>query len=62
MTYISSPQNSSIKELIKLLDKSRNRRKEGQFVIEGQREISLALKAKYNIHTLYDGPPSYTGA
>ena len=53
MTYISSPQNSSIKELIKLLDKSRNRRKEGQFVIEGQREISLALKAKYNIHTLY---------
>ncbi len=40
---ISSVQNSLIKQFIQLSEKSRERKKQGLFIIEGQREISLAL-------------------
>jgi len=49
---ISSTQNPLIKQLFKLQEKSRERRKTNQFVIEGLREISLALKSQYNIESL----------
>ena len=49
---ISSVNNTFIKELIKLKEKSRERRKKGLFLIEGLRELSLAIKGNYNIKTV----------
>jgi TrmH family RNA methyltransferase len=46
---ISSTHNSFIKELIQLKDKSRIRRKKSLFLIEGLRELSIALKGDYQI-------------
>ena len=53
---ISSSQNPAIKRLLQLQEKSRLRRKENLFVIEGRREISLALKAKFRIREVYFCP------
>ncbi|MEN8137908.1 MAG: RNA methyltransferase [Bacteroidota bacterium] len=52
MKEISSTQNSLIKELIQLKDKSRLRKKKGLFLIEGVRELSLALKGTYEIEKI----------
>ena len=49
---ISSLQNSLIKQVLLLQEKSRERKKTGLFVIEGQREIELAIKGGYTIKTL----------
>lgn len=46
---ISSLQNPYIKSLVQLKDKSRERKKTGLFLIEGEREISLALKGNYTL-------------
>ena len=51
---ITSTQNSYIKELLQLIEKSRIRRKTQKFVIEGFREISLALKGHYIIETILE--------
>ncbi len=53
---ISSLQNKEIKWLLQLQEKSRIRRKEGLFILEGQREIKLALKGKYKPLHLYFMP------
>ncbi|WP_391595045.1 TrmH family RNA methyltransferase [Winogradskyella sp.] len=49
---MNSLQNPLIKQLGHLKDKSRNRKKSGQFLIEGKRELSLAIKGGYKIETL----------
>ncbi|RIA09227.1 TrmH family RNA methyltransferase [Flavobacteriaceae bacterium MAR_2010_72] len=49
---ISSTQNTYIKQLVQLKDKSRERRKRGRFLIEGLREIRLALKGGYVLESL----------
>ncbi|WP_395439023.1 TrmH family RNA methyltransferase [Gaetbulibacter aquiaggeris] len=49
---IFSLQNPFIKQLVQLKDKSRERKKTGLFLIEGQRELSLALKGHYAIETI----------
>ena len=49
---ISSVQNPLIKHLIQIKEKSRERKKTGLFLIEGLREISLALKGDYHIDTI----------
>ncbi len=49
---ITSSQNKYIKELIQLKEKSRLRKKTATFLIEGLREIELALKGNYTIKTL----------
>ena len=49
---ISSVQNPYIKELFLLKEKSRIRKKTQTFLIEGLREISLAIKGGYTINTL----------
>ena len=46
---ISSTQNSFIKELIQLKDKSRVRKKKSLFLIEGLRELNIAQKGNYKI-------------
>lgn len=52
MKEITSIHNSYIKDLLKLQDKSRERKKTGLFIIEGKREISLAITAKYTFDTV----------
>ena len=49
MKQITSTQNAFIKNLFQLKEKSRSRRKSGLFLIEGAREIDLALKGKYQL-------------
>ena len=49
---ISSLQNPSVKRLLQLQEKSRIRKKEGCFTVEGNREISLAIKAGFIISEL----------
>lgn len=61
MKQISSTANSRIKEIIKL-QSSRERRKTGQIIIEGSREIELALKAGFNILEIYYCPDIYQGS
>lgn len=51
--HISSIQNPLIKQLLLLQEKSRERRKTGLFVVEGEREISLAVKAGYELVSLF---------
>jgi len=51
-TIISSLQNPLLKQVLLLQDKSRERKKTGLFVIEGQREIELALKGGYVLKTI----------
>jgi TrmH family RNA methyltransferase len=52
LKQISSIHNSFIKELFQLKEKSRARKKTGRFLIEGKREISLAISGKYEIESL----------
>lgn len=49
---ISSLQNPLIKKIGVLQDKSRERKKSGLFVIEGLRELQLAIKGKYALDTV----------
>ena len=52
MKQITSIQNPLIKSLQLLQDKAKARKTSGTFLIEGQREISLALKGGYEITML----------
>lgn len=52
MKQISSIQNSMIKQLVQLKEKSRARLKSGMFLIEGEREIKLAIEGNYQLETL----------
>ncbi|MCF7561417.1 RNA methyltransferase [Sabulilitoribacter multivorans] len=56
MKNITSTQNAYIKQLVQLKDKSRERKKSGLFLIEGEREISLALKGGYELETVLFNP------
>jgi len=60
MKSITSPQNPFIKQLVLLKDKSRQRKKTGQFLIEGKRELSLAIKGGYTIETLLFFPDLFS--
>ena len=50
---ISSLQNPLVKKILVLKEKSRERKKEGVFVLEGQRELQLALKGNYQVEQLF---------
>ena len=52
MKKITSLQNTYIKDLLKLQEKSRERKTKKLFLVEGKREISLVLKSNYTIDTL----------
>ncbi len=49
MKQITSVQNPLIKSLVQLQEKAKARRQSGTFLIEGQREIELALKGGYEL-------------
>ncbi len=52
MELISSPQNSKIKNLVKL-QKFSERNEQGVFVLEGWRELVLAISSGYAIDTIF---------
>ncbi|MES2748472.1 MAG: RNA methyltransferase [Bacteroidota bacterium] len=52
MKQITSAQNPYIKSLVLLQEKAKARKQSGTFLIEGQREIELALKGNYEIETI----------
>ncbi|MDO4230175.1 MAG: RNA methyltransferase [Capnocytophaga sp.] len=52
MKEITSTQNPLVKQLILLQEKSRTRKKEGIFIIEGVRELQLAIKGGYELQTI----------
>ena len=53
---IQSAQNPRVKQLQRLRGKSRERKKTGLFIIEGQRELAIALSAGYTVKTLFFCP------
>lgn len=52
MKQISSVQNPFIKSLVQLQEKAKARKESGTFLIEGKREIALAIKGNYEIETI----------
>ncbi|MGL5112066.1 MAG: TrmH family RNA methyltransferase [Flavobacterium sp.] len=52
MKQITSIQNPFIKSLVLLQEKAKARKQTASFMIEGQREISIAIKGGYQIETL----------
>lgn len=50
---ITSAQNRKIKTLLALQEKSRTRRENGLFVVEGRREIGHCIRAGFRIRTLF---------
>ncbi|MBC3757716.1 RNA methyltransferase [Hyunsoonleella sp. SJ7] len=57
---ISSTQNAFIRQLVKLRDKSRERKKSGTFLIEGKREIALAIKGGYQLEIILFYPELFS--
>lgn len=53
VNLITSSQNTKIKYLVSLQQKSQARRKAGVFVVEGQREIGHCVDAGYEIDSLF---------
>ena len=52
MKQITSIQNPFIKSLVQLQEKAKARKQSGTFLIEGKREIELAIKGGYIINTI----------
>lgn len=52
MKQITSAQNPFIKSLVLLQEKAKARKQSGTFLIEGIREIELAIKGHYEIETI----------
>lgn len=53
MNSISSLQNPQIKNIVRLSSKSKERMAQGLFVIEGARELSLALSGEYEPESVF---------
>lgn len=53
---ITSAQNAKIKTLLELQEKSKTRRKEGLFVVEGRRELLHCIEAGYVPYSLFICP------
>jgi len=52
LKYISSPHNAIIRHAEQLQRKSKSRKKEGLFIIEGKREIQLAIAGGFDLQTI----------
>jgi hypothetical protein len=53
---ITSAKNPKFKNLLLLQEKSKARREQGLFVVEGRRELEHCLEAGYNVHTIFVCP------
>lgn len=49
MKYIESPKNLRVKDLLQLQSKAKIRQEQQQFLVEGLREIGLAIQSGYKI-------------
>jgi TrmH family RNA methyltransferase len=56
MEKIASPQNNRIKNIQKLIAKSKERKEQNLFVIEGARELSLAIAGSYALSSVFVCP------
>lgn len=61
METITSAQNPKIRTLLELQEKSKARRREGLFIIEGARELQHCISAGYSIHSLFICPDILSG-
>ena len=62
MKQITSIQNPFIKSLVLLQEKSKARKQTGTFLIEGKREIELAIIGNYEIETILFLPEIITNS
>ena len=53
---ITSAQNPKIKNLLLLQEKSKARREQGLFVVEGRRELEHCLEAGFRVRTVFVRP------
>ena len=53
---VTSAQNPKIKNLLLLQEKSRARKEQGLFVVEGRRELGHCIEAGFEIHTVFVCP------
>lgn len=58
---ITSKDNPKIKEIVKLKSSAKERGLRGLIVVEGYRELSLALEAKLNLDSLFFCPEFFKG-
>ncbi|MBO7397064.1 MAG: RNA methyltransferase [Bacteroidales bacterium] len=56
MEQISSARNPKVLNLLALQEKSRERRRQGLFVVEGRRELEHCLEAGFSVHTVFFCP------
>ena len=56
MEAITSAKNPKIKNLLQLQEKSRARREQGLFVVEGRRELQHCLSSGFTVRTLFVCP------
>jgi RNA methyltransferase, TrmH family len=52
LKQITSIQNPLIKSLVQLQEKAKTRKQTGTFLIEGKREIELAIKGNYELESI----------
>jgi len=50
---ISSAHNPKIRQIRLLMEKSRERKEKGLFVIEGVRELEIALQSGFSVHSMF---------
>ena len=53
---ITSAQNQKIRNLLLLQEKSKARKEQGLFVVEGRRELEHCIEAGFDIHTVFVCP------
>lgn len=58
---ICSLQNSKVKQLVQLQEKSRSRKETGLFVVEGQREIRHCIESGFEIDSVFYCPDILKG-
>ena len=51
--FIDSPKNPLVREITLIKEKSRWRKKSGQFVVEGRREVEMALKGGFELNQIF---------
>ncbi|MEN8790130.1 MAG: RNA methyltransferase [Flavobacteriaceae bacterium] len=54
--HIDSLKNATIKDVVLIKEKSRWRKKTGNFIVEGLRELEMALKGGYRLETIFFDP------
>ena len=62
MKHITSFQNPAIKNLLQLQSKSKLRRKQNVFIVEGQQEVDLCQSSEFDFVEIYFCPELYDDA